>query len=291
MLTRRNIISFDRSLLTVITLIFFMAIASGQYKKSDALDRVKGKVQKITIQTDEGTVTYTGGEAQDLFNRLKSSQEISRVRIFKSDSDSEPEVFMFGPDWMGKHFKFFSEDMKGGNKVKIKVENKDGQKVVTVTTTDKDGKEKTETYKGKDAEEYLKKHEPKNMKEFEWKDKNGKRGNVFFLRKSDKDSSDKDMDFEIWNEGDSTNGFWYDSGDSANGMRKKIKVTDEDGVKKVTITTTDEDGKEKTETLTGKEAEEYLKKHEVKPKIWFEGDDNGTVKEIIIKREKKEDKK
>ena len=291
MLIRRNIISFDKSLLTVVTLIFFMAIASGQDKKSNALDKVKGKVQKITIQTDEGTVTYTGGEAQDLFNRLKSSQEVSRVRIFKSDSDSEPEVFMFSPDRMGKHFKFFSEDMKDGNKVKIKVENKDGQKVVTVTTTDKDGKEKTETYKGKEAEEYLEKHEPKNMKEFEWKDKNGKRGNVFFLRKSDKDSSDEDMDFEIWNEGDSTNGFWYDSGDSANGIRKKIKATDEDGVKKVTITTTDEDGKEKTETLTGKEAEEYLKKHEVRPKVMFEGDDNGTVKEIIIKRETKEDKK
>lgn len=291
MLTRRNIISFDRSLLTVITLIFFIAIASGQDKKSKALDKVKGKIQKITIQTDEGTVTYTGGDAQDLFNRLKSSQEVSRVRIFKSDSDSEPEVFMFGPDRMGKHFKFFSENMKDGNKVKIKVENKDGQKVVTVTTIDKDGKEKTETYKGKEAEEYLKKHEPKNMKEFGWKDRNGKGGNVFYIRKSQRDSSDNDEYFMNWNVGDSTNGFWYCADDSGKGMRKKVKVTDEDGIKKVTIITTDKEGKEKTETLTGKEAEEYLKKHEVKPKVLFEGDDNGTVKEIIIKREKKEDKK
>ena len=291
MLMQKGLISFDRLLLTAITLVFFIAIASGQDKKSNALDKVKGKVQKITIQTDEGTVTYTGGEAQDLFNRLKSSPEISRIKIFKSDSDSEPEIFMFSPDKMDKHFKFFGENMKDGNKVKIKVENKDGEKIVTVTTIDKDGKEKIETYKGKEADDYLKKHEAKGIKKFGWFDKNGKGGNIFLLRKSDKDSTDEDIDYEIWDMDDSTNGLWYKFDDLGKWMKKKVKVTEENGIKKVTITTTEKDGKEKTETLTGKDAEEYLRKHDIKTKIKVVGDDGGVVKEIIIRKEKKGDKK
>ena len=95
----------------------------------------------------------------------------------------------------------------------------------------------------------------------------------------------------IWNTDDSTKGFSYKYDDLGKGMKKKIKVTNENGVKKVTVTTTDKDGIEKTETYTGKEAEEYLKKHDIETKVKVEGDKNGEVKEIIIKKEKKEDKK
>jgi hypothetical protein len=278
--------------LTAAILLFIVTSTYGQEKKTDVLDKVKGKVQKISIQTDKGIVTYEGGEAQALFDRLKTSPEVTRVKIFRSgkDENGEPEIIMLNPAKIGKNFKFFSEDMKEGEKLKIKVENKDGQKVVTVTTTDKDGKEKTETYKGKEADEYLEKHEPKNLKKFEWMDKNNK-GNVFYIRKSDKDSTDEDVDYMIWNADDSTNGFWYKFDDLGKGMKKKIKVTEENGVKKVTVTTTDKDGKEKTETFTGKEAEEYLKKHDVETKVKVEEDKNGKVKEIIIRKEKKEDNK
>ena len=292
MLIKHKYHSLEKLFLTAVIFVFAVVAAYGQEKKSDVLDKVKGKVQKITIQTDKGIVTYEGGEAQALFDRLKTSPEVSRVKIFRSgkDENEEPEIIMLNPAKIGKNFKFFSEDMKDGEKVKIKVENKDDQKVVTVTTTDKDGKEKTETYKGKEAEEYLEKHEPKNLKKFEWMDKN-KKGNVFYIQKSDKDSADEDIDYMIWNTDDSTKGFSYKYDDLGKGMKKKIKVTNENGVKKVTVTTTDKDGIEKTETYTGKEAEEYLKKHDIETKVKVEGDKNGEVKEIIIKKEKKEDKK
>lgn len=268
------------------------ASAYGQEKKNDVLDKVKGNVQKITIQTDKGIVTYEGGEAQALFDRLKSSPEVTRVKIFNSaeDENGEPEIFMFNPDKMDSNFKFLSKDTKNGDKIKIKVENKDGEKVLTVTTIDKDGKEKTETFKGSEADQYLKKHEPKKFRRFEWMDK-GKKGNVFYIRKSDKDSTGEDVDYMIWNADDSTNGSWYKFDDLGRGMKKKIKVTDENGVKTVTVTTTDKDGKEKTESFTGEEAEKYLKEHDIETKVKVEGDKNGEVKEIIIKKEKKEDNK
>ncbi len=270
---------------TVLKLFFAVAIFSifasitfGQNKKDDALDKVKGNVQKITIQTDEGIVTYEGGEAQALFDRLKTSAKISRIR-------------MFSPDNMRNHFKFFSEDMKDGKREKIKVVNKDGEKVVTVTITDKDGKEKTETYKGKEADKYLEKHEPKNFKTFSWSDKNSGNGNVYFIRKNDKDSSDEDSDISVWSSNDSTKGMCFFMDNEVNGPKKIIKVSDENGSKIVTVTTTDKDGNEKTETYKGKGAEEYLKKNDIKLKTIDEGEDSDVVKEIIIKKEKKADKK
>jgi hypothetical protein len=290
MLIKRRYQAPGKLILLAAVFIFTVIAAYGQERKNDVLDKVKGKVQKITIQTDKGIVTYEGGEAQALFDRLKTSPEITKVKIFKSGEgeNGEPEIFMFSPDKMDTNFRFFSRNMKKGEKVKIKVENNDGEKVVTVTTIDKDGKEKTETYKGREADEYLEKHEPKNLKRFEWMDKS-KKGNVFYIRKSDKDSADEDVDYVIWNADDSTNGLVYKFDDLGKGMRKKIKVTDENGVKTVTVTTTDKDGKEKTETFTGKEADKYLKEYDIETKV--KGDKKGEVKEIIIKKEKKEDNK
>jgi hypothetical protein len=292
MLIKRRYHTLGKLFLTAAIFTFAVAATYGQEKKNDMLDKVKGNVQKITIQTDKGIVTYEGGEAQALFDRLKSSPEVIRVKIFKSgeDENGEPEIFMFKPDKMDSNFKFLSKDIKNGEKIKINVENKDGEKIVTVTTIDKDGKEKTETYKGREADEYLEKHEPKDFRKFEWMDK-GKKGNVFYIRKSDKDSADEDVDYMIWNADDSTNGLWYKFDDLGKGMKKKIKVTDHNGIKTVTVTTTDKDGKEKTETFTGKEAEKYIMEHDIESKVKVEGDKNGEVKEIIIKKEKKEDKK
>jgi hypothetical protein len=292
MLTKQRYLALGKLFLTVAIFAFALAAAYGQEKKNDVLDKVKGNVQKITIQTDKGIVTYEGGEAQALFDRLKSSPEVTGVRIFNSgdDENEEPEIFMFNPVKMDSNFKFLSKEMKNGEKIKIKVENNKGEKVVTVTTIDKDGKEKTETYKGSEADEYLKKHEPKKFGRFEWMDK-GKKGNVFYIRKSDKDSADEDVYYIMRPANDSTNGFWYKTDDQGKGMKKKIKVTDQNGIKTVTVTTTDKDGKEKTETFTGKDAEKYIKEHDIESKVKVEGDKNGEVKEIIIKKEKKEDKK
>jgi hypothetical protein len=279
-----------RTFLVAAAFLLIIAIANGQEKKSDVLDRVQGNVQKITIQTDKGIVTYEGGEAQALFDRLKSSPEISKVKIISSEGDEEgePEILMLNPAKIGRNFKFFSNDMKEGKKVKIDVENKNGEKIVTVTTTDKDGKEKTETYKGKEAEEYLEKNEPKDLKKIEWMDKNGKSGNVFYIQESGKDSTNEDINYFIWNDKDSTHTFKYKINDLGKEMKEKIKVTDENGVKKVIITKTDKEGKETTKTLTGEEAEKFLKKHEVNSED--ETYENVPVKVIIIKKDKQAEK-
>lgn len=96
------------------------------------------------------------------------------------------------------------------------------------------------------------------------------------------DDSDNEFDVMILNDDDD-----FEWG-SREGMNKKIKITINDGKKKVEVTT-NENGEEKTEVYEGDEAEEYLKKHEsgeMKIKIEKPGKDK-KVKKIII--EKKSD--
>ena len=267
-------------------LIFFATVTTfGQDKKDNMLDKVKGNVEKITIQTDKGTVTFEGKDAKNLFGKMKSS-EMQRIKIFKSGDDSDNDVFFISPDKMDGDFSFFGSDLKDGKKIEINIEKKDGEKELTVTTTGKDGKSNTETYKGKDADEYLVKHGHKKF-DVKWLDKNDKKGNVFFFRKGANDSLDEDADMMKWNPDDSTKGFYIFNESNDMGSKKLIKVTDENGVKKVTVTTTDENGKEKTETYEGKDAEEYLEKNNVKVRVKVEGDKNGDVKEIIIRKKEK----
>lgn len=278
------------SFLIVAVVILFATYSFAQDKNESKLDKVKGNIQKITIQTDIGTTTFEGKDAKDLFKKLKSS-DMHRMRIFKSGGENDEDVFIISPDKMNKDFSFFGNEMKDGKKIEIKIDKKDGEKTLTVTTTGKDGKSTTETYTGKDADEYLAKHGHKKF-DMKWLDKKGKEGDVFFFRKGGDDSTRIDDHIKRWVSKDSTNKFYIIGDDDYNGIKKMIKVTDENGVKKVTVTTTDENGKEKTETYVGKDAEKYLEKNDVKVKVKIDGNKDGEVKEIIIrKKERKEGEK
>lgn len=272
-------------LLIAAVIILFATNTFAQDKKEDKLDKIKGNVQKITIQTDKGTVTFEGKDAESLFKKLKSS-DMHRMRIFRSGGDNDEDIFFISPDKMDKDFSFFGNDMKDGKKIEIKIDKKDGEKTLTVTTTGKDGESKTETYTGKDADEYLAKHGHKSF-DLKWFDKNDKKGNVFFYRKGGDDTLGMGSHLKKWMSKDSTDNFYIFGDEGSPGIRKMIKVTDDNGVKKVTVTTTDENGEEKTETYLGKDADEYLKKNDVKVKVKIDGDKDGEVKEIIIRKKEK----
>jgi len=66
------------------------------------------------------------------------------------------------------------------------------------------------------------------------------------------------------------------------GTMKKIKVEDEDGVKKVTVTTT-KDGEESVETYEGEEADKFLESMDKKHGMAFHGDEiiNLSSEDII----------
>lgn len=273
--------------ITVLAVLLIAATSFAQDKKENKLDKVKGNVEKITIQTDKGTVTFEGKDARDLFKKMKATG-MQKIRIFKPGDGSDEDVFYISPDKMDKDFSFFGNEIKDGKKIEIKVENKNGEKEITVTTTEKDGKSTTETYKGKDAEKYLKKHGHKNF-DLKWLGKDGKKGDVFFFRKGD-DSLGIDAHIKRWIPADSADRIiMFEDGDDM-GINKTIKVTDTDGTKTVTVKTTDENGKVKTETYKGKEAEEYLKKNDIKVKIKAGDDKTEKVKEIIIRKKEKKEK-
>jgi len=276
---------FCRHILTAAILIFVSTYSFGQDKPENKLDKVKGNVEKITIKTDKGTFIFEGKEAKDLFKKMESSKAKS-FRFFGSGDDSDAHVFIIKLSKIDKDFSFFSDEIKDGNKVEIKIDNKDGDKIVTVTTIDKDGEEKTETYKGKEADEFLKENGSKKFN-LRWLDEDDKDGNVFFLLKSDNDNSDDDCDIMMWSAGDSAKSFSFRTDTDGKGMEKIIKATEDNGEKSVTVKTIDKDGKEKTETFKGKDAEEYLKKNDMKLRIKVEGDKDGKVEEIIIKKRQK----
>jgi len=91
---------------------------------------------------------------------------------------------------------------------------------------------------------------------------------------------------------DSSNVFTlHDGDDNVIKMKKKVIVSEDNGVKKVTVTST-KDGKDEVKTYEGKEADKFLeslKKDGCDTKVWTEKDGDGKkVKKIIIKKEKKD---
>jgi len=103
-------------------------------------------------------------------------------------------------------------------------------------------------------------------------------------------TGDDDMDIEGFDdaeilkfvgEGDSTNVFiMHDGDDGAVKIKKKVIVSDENGVKKVTVTTT-KDGKEEVKVYDGKEADEVLKSmdKEHNGKSWDQKGEKGRKRE------------
>lgn len=162
----------------------------------------------------------------------------------------------------------FSQTEEKDNTKKLK-DIKGNAKKITITTS-----EGTTTFEGSDAEWLL-----ERMR----KDAHKKRIKVML---DDEDFEgigklhDFDIDLNLPDHDVILKRFRDD--DSANGT-KKIIVEVENGEKSVTVSETDKEGKVKTENYTGKEAEEYLKQHEIEMKKMKDND----IKDLKKKEKKK----
>ena len=101
-------------------------------------------------------------------------------------------------------------------------------------------------------------------------------GNVFHVLKKDGDENVVIGKSLVWNDDDE--GEFIISGIGDDKDYKKIKIEDENGEKKVTVTTK-ENGEEKTKVYKGKEADEYIEKLKDEEGINFVGidDDEGNI--------------
>lgn len=261
---------FKKSAFCTILFIFSaMAITSAQtdVQKSvkEKLAGVKGDLERIIIETNDGEIEFEGEEADYLFKRLKSPSKLLKklhhkmkgdILFFDDDSNKSIEKVKVMNLKKGDHTAFFSDDDEfvwniyqdsldeNSKKVEVKIEN--GEKSVTITTVE-DGEEKVETLTGEDAEAYLEKHKGKDLMFF----KKGK-GKTIHLNKTGKILKWKDEDdgdiMIIENIGD----------DEA---EIDVSIKDENGEMKVTVTKV-VDGEIEVTEYTGEKAEEFLKNND-----------------------------
>ncbi len=268
--------------LTITLILLFLAanFLSAQENKSikDKLSKIKSEATKIVISTSEGDVTFEGEEANQLLKKFHaktiekkvhwiSDDDVDfdidgdNVMVFKSENGEKHIIKHKGHG--NKMLMFMDEDdnHEGMKKIKVNVEDENGEKTITVTTTE-NGEEKVETYKGKEADEYI--------------EKMNKKGEMIIEIESDED-------------GEADN-IWVGKG--TKNIEKKVEVKIENDVKTVTVKTK-KDGEEKVETYQGKEADEYLEKMESEDKMTIEEKsiDGKKHKKIIIKEIEKEENK
>jgi len=170
------------------TAILSILISVGVFAQGKALKeklkKIEGNAESIVIQTDKGTTTFSGDEADALMKMIKSKDHSRNVIVFDGDDDFSWDE---GNDIDIDKLCLPLEKMKtwhggalGGNiridlsdfmdslnpdKVhkKIVIQNRDGNKTVTVTTREY-GTEKIEMFEGSDADKYLEEHKSDNEK-------------------------------------------------------------------------------------------------------------------------------
>lgn len=153
--------------LTKIVMLLFLSsafILNAQTKDSvrQKLKDLKGKANKITIQTDGGELTFEGKEADYLLRKMKrDSKSFSFVTpddLFANGEKFHFDDFDFTVPKIPKVkvFKNWDDDfeMLDEMKSKVTIEKKDGQTKVTVKKK-VDWEEVTEVYEGEDAEKYI----------------------------------------------------------------------------------------------------------------------------------------
>lgn len=150
---------FTMMVLILLGLFSLTLFAQDKEETRSKLDQLKGKVERITVKVDGKDVVFEGEDAQKIADKMKSEK---RIKIFSSGDlekigEGDDHEMVFRSKAKGRDFDFKAGDIKK----KIKVEDKDGKKVVTITTM-KDGKEETKTYEGDEAEKFL--NEEKEMK-------------------------------------------------------------------------------------------------------------------------------
>lgn len=267
------------------TIIFFILIATcsvfGQTEKplKEKLEKVTGKVEKITVKTDKGSFIFEGAEAEKLLKRMQQVSHKVKVKLFSDDAENlsvgkGTKIIVFNDedaDIDSDNINVWVEKLEDDDEHKkdVDVEVKNGKKFLTVTTNE-NGKKKIKVYTGKDADKYLKENKDKDVHHLKL-DKIKKGQKLIWVEKEE-DSEDNDVGEKI---------------------EKKIKVEDKNGVKTITVTTT-ENGKSRVKTYSGKDAEEFLDKMEkdMDFNIKFKGNNRAgkNIEKIIIMEKEKKDK-
>lgn len=247
--------------------------SGGDKMKKNIKVEKDGDNTKVTITTNENgeekVEVLEGEEAEKFleeqhkgthFNFSTDDGEHKLIVIKEIDSvDCDSDDFVF----------FFDEDHGGEIDIKVDVE-KDGDEMKVKVKKIVDGEETIEEYVGEDAEKFIKEHED---------------GKVWTIKLQEDCGDDEHVIIKKGKKMLKNNFNW--SAVKADGdIEKKIEVTVEDGVKKVTVTTT-EDGKEKVETYEGDEADEFLEKmrKDKKMNVMIKGDkDKKKIKKIIIEK-------
>jgi len=164
------------------TAILSVLISCGVFAQEkglkEKLKKVEGKAESIVIQTDKGTTTFSGDEADALMKMIKANAHGRKVIFLDGDDDfswdAESDIDIDKLCLPLKKFKTLHGGALGGNiKVelsdlmdslnpdrihkKIVIQTRDGNKTVTVTTKE-NGTEKVEMFEGSDAEKYLEEH-------------------------------------------------------------------------------------------------------------------------------------
>ncbi len=164
-------------------LTFLSPITFGQIKKelNNKLNKINGKVEKISIQTDKGTVNFTGKEAEEILKKLKKKGNKFVLTVDDGSFFDDDNLFEI-------------KSGKNGIKESVKVKEINGRKEITIKTT-KDGKTTVKILRGKKAEEYLDKKN-KNSKRLTWIGKDGKNVKIK-VGKFKVDTNDKDVEKTI----------------------------------------------------------------------------------------------
>ena len=173
-------------LLSSFFLVFFSVIClQAQPGIDKKLKDIKGKVQKITIKTNEGEVVFEGDEAAKIAKRLSPKKMVKRVIVCPDSDDIDidmPECVMPDMDGCPGMMEFSDNDslpsphhrmhkmilnadslMKNIRK-NIRITTDDGESKVTIIT-EENGKKTIETLTGADADkkiETLKKDDEKS---------------------------------------------------------------------------------------------------------------------------------
>jgi hypothetical protein len=222
----------------------------------------KKVVEVTTYKNGEKVIKkYEGQEAEE-FLETHGGENIIEFEFGEDDCDSgfvyisKSNKVKFAGD---KKLNWITADECDGNSEEVKVEFKDGNKVVTVTTSE-DGESKTKIYEGDEAEEFLKNNND----------------NTFFISTGDDDSARIIKIKKLKNIDENEVLEWIDK-DGENDTVITIKYTSEDDVKKLTIKSI-VDGEEKTEVFEGEEAVEKLAELEKKHNIRFKSGGKSIIK-------------
>ncbi len=220
----------------------------------DKIAEADSLIKEINVKNRNGTLTLeittieNGEEKTKIFEGEDANdklKELRKVQVKRLGNDgklhfkklSRNRVKWFGPN---DHLIMLDDD-PNRTLIEISVENTDDDLKVLVEEKDGDSSKITK-YEGEEAEKFLKRNDHEN---------------IFIERLGDDDYSI--VVAKIKSRGDRAEVFEWIDKNGEDKITKKVKYTEEDGEKKLTIKKYDKDGEETVETFTGKEAKSKFK--------------------------------